>query len=411
MTSRWPVSRIRTGPQLPLGDVDGDGLLDLYVCNYVEIDLDNYRPVRATDVESGLRLPAGRLPDRVTTSYTATTATALSPTSPEPSGIGSAPPGRRLGVIILDLDGDGLPDIYVANDMMPAYLFHNLGKGKFIEKGMLSGASLMQAGGRRSPAWASPSATSTQRPAFALRHQLSRTSRTMLFLNRGKLSFHDGTHPSGLGPASTNAWLRHRLLRRRPGRQSGRGDRERPRARNAPAHLQVTVRQSAQFFVGEGKGHFAEVIRGRAVLPREAASAAAWRGADYNNDGKPDLVFSNNAGPVVCSRNDTETDNRWLRTGADRRRQEEQSQRDRRLASRSRPAVRNSALGYRRRQLSFRQRPACVVGLGKETKVDRLSVVWPSGKKQEIVNLAIDRGWRLVEGEPEPIQSSQHPRP
>ena len=75
------------------GDVDGDGLLDLYVCNYVEVDLDITRRASDRDVEAAHHLPADALPARPRTGCSATTATARSPTSaPRPA---SPRPRRR----------------------------------------------------------------------------------------------------------------------------------------------------------------------------------------------------------------------------------------------------------------------------------------------------------------------------
>src|SRR5262245_4479085 len=59
-----------------------------------------------------------------------------------PSGVGAASASPGLGVAMVDLDGDGRLDIYVANDMRPAFLFHNQGGGKFVEKALLSGCGL-----------------------------------------------------------------------------------------------------------------------------------------------------------------------------------------------------------------------------------------------------------------------------
>jgi hypothetical protein len=65
------------------------------------------------------------------------------------SGI-SAKKGRGLGVAFADYDGDGFTDIYVANDGMQQYLFHNNGNGTFSEVGLESGAALSEDGRRLS---------------------------------------------------------------------------------------------------------------------------------------------------------------------------------------------------------------------------------------------------------------------
>src|SRR5205085_4900903 len=64
----------------------------------------------------------------------------------EESGIAAVPAGYGFAVAMLDFDDDGATDIYVANDMKPAFVFRNVGKGKFREVGLPSGAALMPNG-------------------------------------------------------------------------------------------------------------------------------------------------------------------------------------------------------------------------------------------------------------------------
>ena len=63
----------------------------------------------------------------------------------ENAGIGRYP-GRGMSVAFADYDQDGLPDVFVTNDNMPNFLFHNLGNGKFEEVGLLSGTALRDDG-------------------------------------------------------------------------------------------------------------------------------------------------------------------------------------------------------------------------------------------------------------------------
>lgn len=68
--------------------------------------------------------------------------------------------GRGLGVVVADLDDDGKPDIFVANDMTANNLYRNLGDFRFEDVGEASGAA-MSSGGATWRAWALPAATST----------------------------------------------------------------------------------------------------------------------------------------------------------------------------------------------------------------------------------------------------------
>src|SRR5439155_6930937 len=122
-------------------DIDGDGLLDLYVCNYVVVDLEHYTPCVKPQTGANYLCPPTLFPavtHRLFRNNGNGTFTDIS----GPSGIAAAAPAAGLGVVLLDLDGDGRTDIYVANDMSAAYLFRNLGGSRFAEQGLLSGAAV-----------------------------------------------------------------------------------------------------------------------------------------------------------------------------------------------------------------------------------------------------------------------------
>lgn len=107
------------GMGVAVGDYDNDGYPDLYVTSYGKnILYHNNGDGTFTDVS-------------------------------QRSGI-AAKKGRALGVAFADYDGDGFTDIYVANDGMQQYLFHNNGNGTFTEVGLEAGAALSQDGRRLS---------------------------------------------------------------------------------------------------------------------------------------------------------------------------------------------------------------------------------------------------------------------
>ena len=132
------------GASAAFADSDGDGDLDLYVTNYVDFSYEK-NPV-CGEKDRGLRSYCHPdsffgLPDRFYRnqgdgSFEDATAEA---------GFAEAS-GAGLGVLFTDLDGDSLPDIYVANDMTPNFLFRNLGNGSFEETALLAGVSLGQRG-------------------------------------------------------------------------------------------------------------------------------------------------------------------------------------------------------------------------------------------------------------------------
>ncbi|MCY3778130.1 MAG: VCBS repeat-containing protein, partial [Candidatus Aminicenantes bacterium] len=123
-------------------DYDRDGLLDLFVCNYVGYDPGRETPCHTagrrnychpttfeTDASVLYRnLGNGTFQDRS-----------------ESSGIGDAQ-GKALGVAFTDLEPDGYPDVFVANDTEPDFLFRNNRDGTFQEVGFDQGVALDENG-------------------------------------------------------------------------------------------------------------------------------------------------------------------------------------------------------------------------------------------------------------------------
>lgn len=119
-------------------DVDRDGLLDLVVVNYLAWSRETARPCWS----GGLRsyCTPGDYPGiRNTLYHNQGDGTFVDRT--EAAGFVTDPPGKALAVIALDADGDGDPDIYVANDMTPNHLFVNQGDGTFVEDGVAAGVA------------------------------------------------------------------------------------------------------------------------------------------------------------------------------------------------------------------------------------------------------------------------------
>jgi hypothetical protein len=144
-TARVGDSRWSTG--CAFADLDGDGDLDLWVVNYV--DADRTRSPFCGDARRGLRfychpLEYDPLPSTVYRNDGGGVFTDVS----TPSGAGALR-SNGLGVVIADYDNDGRPDVFVANDSMPNFLFHNNGSLRFTETGLTSGVAVAADGKAR----------------------------------------------------------------------------------------------------------------------------------------------------------------------------------------------------------------------------------------------------------------------
>ena len=120
-------------------DYDGDGRLDLFVANYLDFTVKGNRQCFASTGERDYctpkmyqPVPARLFHNRGNGTFEDVTAAA---------GIGAAM-GPGLGIVCADFNGDGWPDIYVANDGAAAHLWINQKNGTFKERGALSGAAL-----------------------------------------------------------------------------------------------------------------------------------------------------------------------------------------------------------------------------------------------------------------------------
>ena len=123
-------------------DYDNDGKLDLFVTRYMEWDTQHSKDCGGN---YHTYCPPGEFPRATNILYHNRGDGTFEDVS-ERSGI-AAKKGHGLGVAFADYDGDGFTDIYVANDGMQQYLFHNNGDGTFKEVAMEAGAALNVDGG------------------------------------------------------------------------------------------------------------------------------------------------------------------------------------------------------------------------------------------------------------------------
>ena len=353
-------------------DYDRDGCVDLFVGRYVKFD-PKYRAFYPADNYPG---PLDYEGDTNRLYHNNCDGTFTDVT--EKSGIG-AYKGRTMGVTAADFDGDGWPDVYVSNDKTENFLFHNKGNGTFEEIAVDAGAAYGQNG----------EMTSAMGPVFADIDQSGRldlwvtdSKYNRLLRNTGKKQFEDISESSGVseGSAQYVSW------------GSGVYDYDNDGLLDIlifHGGLVHMVPQEHSLFRGLGGGKFADVSREAGpVLDVKTVARGACFG-DYDNDGKIDAFLINLGSPATLLHNVTQNSNHWITLKLKGRK-----------SNRDGIGARLELVAGGRKQLAERVAGSGYLsqddgrvhfGLGAASKIDKLTIHWPSGTEQVLENLAVDR--------------------
>ncbi|MBY0461076.1 MAG: CRTAC1 family protein, partial [Gemmataceae bacterium] len=172
--------------------------------------------------------------------------------------------------------------------------------------------------------------------------------------------------------------------------------------RDAAEVYRAPYAQRAQLFVGTGRGAFRDASDRVGPYFREARVGRGLAWADFDNDGRPDLVYSHVGGPPSLLHNRTETANHWL--GLELVGDGKKSNRN---ATGSRIEVQTAA-GVQVRfvngggsYLSASERRQ-LIGLAAADRASRVTVRWPSGREQTFADVPGGHWWRLTEGADRP---------
>jgi hypothetical protein len=392
------------GTSCAWGDVDGDGKLDLYICNYVEIDLARYQPCENVTIRKFYTC-SPRLFPKTSHKLFRNLGNGKFQDISESAGLASLPPGAGLAVAMVDLDGDGKLDIYAVNDLNQAYLLHNQGGCKFLERGLASGSGVDRNGGFMAGMGIGiGDVDGSGRPSMVVSNYQDEP--TELFLNRGGMSFREWSYPSRLGPATLktlgfgidmfDADLDGNLdIILANGHIF----------RNAPDILGIPQEQRQQLFLGDGAAKFREVTDQAGPYFRQHWIGRGVAVCDFDNDGLPDLAFSNNGGPAKLLRNATDTTRGSLRLAlvGDGKTSNSNAIGARiEIDTGGRKLVRFVHGGGSYLSASDRR---VLVGLGPAESAGKVTVIWPTGEKQEFHDLKAG-GWKLRQGKTQPEPDS-----
>jgi enediyne biosynthesis protein E4 len=403
VTAKAGVGDPRWSTGAALADYDGDGWLDLFVANYVDVRLDGlpefgkgkFCEFHGIPVQCG---PRG-LPGSGDSLYHNKRDGTFEDVSKQ-AGVAD-PEGRfGMGAAWSDFDGDGRPDLYVANDAGPNYLYRNNGNGTFTDVALQAGTALSEDGKEQgsmgvavgdydhSAGWSifvtnfadeynalyhHDKAFQFTDASFASRTAKSRTS----FVGWGT-HFLDYDNDGWLDLLVVNGHVYPQVERAGPS---------------------SSYAQPKLLFHNDHNGTFSDVTSTSGAALKEPAVSRGSAAGDLDNDGDLDVVINNLDGAPTVLRNlggnrqnflvvdlEGRTDNRsavgaivTVRTGD--------------LVQHAERRSGDSYLSHSDARLHF--------GLGERTRVDSIEVRWPSGTVQRFGGPATNTFVKIVQGSPE----------
>ena len=377
-------------------DYDRDGWLDLMIVNYADFSTTNspncFAATTARDycTPRVFRSPGNRLfHNKGNGTFVDVTVSA---------GVDKEF-GHGLGVVSADFDDDGWIDIYVANDGDPNQLWINQKNGRFINDALLAGAAVNRNGQAEAGMGVDAGDfDGNGTDDIFVTHLMDETN--TLYVNTGKALFEDRTREAGLGMPGrrftgfgtlyfdydNDSWLDLFV------------------ANGAVQLLPDLIRKKDPFPLGQpnqlfrntGKGNFVEVVDqiGPEMQLLEVSRGTAF--GDIDNDGDTDVLVTNNNGPVRLFLNEVGNRNHWLglrlvgKNGRDM------------LGAKVEIVISSSNVLRRRARtdggyLSAND-PRVLVGLGTGNRIQSVRVRWPEGTVEEWKDVAVDQYTTLKEG-------------
>lgn len=401
VTEKAGVKDGRWSTGAAFGDYDGDGRVDLMVTNYVDFHLNDlpgfgsapYCKYRGINVQCGPRGLKGAGDSLFHNNGDGTfTDVSQSAGVSDPSGY------YGMSVIWADFNNTGHPDIYVANDSTPKFLYRNEGGGKFKDIGLQSGTAVSEDGSEQaSMGIAVGDYLHTGRPSLYVTN--FEDENDLLYRNDGDWNFTEVSYPAGVALSSlpwvkwgtafvdldNDGWLDLITVTGHVYPQvdtlpSGGGYRE-------PKLLDLNQKD----------GTFCDASQqaGPALMEKRVSRGLAV--GDLFNDGNMDVVVGNLDGKPMILRNRGIPGRHWVSF-------ELAGVKSNRLALNARVQLIAGGMTQTEEIHSggsyLSQNDLRVhFGLGATTKIDRVVIHWPSGAVETLTNLEADKFYSVLEGQ------------
>ena len=392
------ANRSRWGSGCAFVDYDRDGLLDLFVASYIDLDLKTAPvPESGPCLYKGIMVACGPpgLTGGVNTLYRNNGDGTFTDVS-EKAGIRKTNGTYGLGVLVADFDNDGWPEIYVANDSAPAALYHNNKNGTFTDIGIEAGCAFSIDGKPQAGMGVTAGDYDHDGWLDIFKTNFSGDTST-LYHNTGKLAFEDVTFPAGIGTTTrwlgwgcgfidvdNNGWADIFLV-------NGHVYPEVEKLTTEAGYAQRKV-----LYRNLQNGRFQDISErlGGPVMQPTPARGCAF--GDFDNDGDTDILINPvNALPELL-RCDSTNQNNWMtiktvgvksnRSGIGARIKcvtEDGSQID---------EVRSGGSYYSQNDLRVH------FGLGKRDRVKTIEIRWPSGQVDTLTDVAANQFITVKEG-------------
>jgi hypothetical protein len=401
VTAKAGVADGRWSTGAAFGDYDGDGFVDLMVTNYVDFHLNDLPgfgkapncKYRGIDVQCGPRGLRGAGDSLFHNNGDGT----FSDVS-KSAGVSDPNGYYGMSVIWADFNNSGRPDIYVANDSTPKFLYKNLGDGKFKEIGLESGTAVSEDGSEQaSMGIAVGDYLHNGRPSLYVTNFSDEYD--LLFRNDGNWNFTDVSYPSGVALPSlpwvkwgtafvdvdNDGWLDIIAV-------SGHVY---PQVDTLPSG--AAYREPKLLQLNQRNGTFCDASTQAGPALQEKRVSRGLAVADLFNDGNMDVVIGDIDGAPMLLRNHGVPGAHWVSF-------ELAGSKSNRLALNARVKIVAGGMTQTEEIHSggsyLSQNDLRVhFGLGAAQKIDSVEIRWPSGKIETLPAMAADQFYSVLEGQ------------